>query len=137
MGAFQPRKDQWEKLATLGSTCKYAWSNQTCHCSLMDVATKNVWHGGTGRTAQGALDNALETAGAKGSPKTPAEIAEETMAQTQKIAELESRLENLKEEDGASKPTRFMEDASIDSGRKKKRRRRSPATSTDTETETK
>jgi hypothetical protein len=138
MGVFQPRPDQWEKLNAIGSTCKYTWSNQKCHCALMDISTKNVWHGGTGRTAHAALDNALETAGAKAAPKTSAEIAEENMNQTQKIADLESKLENLKEGDGSSKPTQFMEDASIDSGRKKKkRRRRSPATSTDTETETK
>jgi hypothetical protein len=137
MGIFTPRPDQWKRLNAIGSVPMYTWQSNKCTCLLQDVATKKVWHSGKGITALDAIDDALETAGSAPKPMTTAELAQETMSQTQKITELEAQLENLKDGDGASKPTRFMEDASIYSGRKKKRRRRSATTSTDTETETK
>jgi hypothetical protein len=136
MGMFTPQPEQWVRLNALGSVPKYAWEENRCICMLEDVALKKVWHSGRGTTAQEAIEDALNTASPKGAPKSAAEIAEENMNQTQKIADLESKLENLKEGDGSSKPSRFMEDASIDSGRKKKKRRRSTRTSTDTETKT-
>mgnify|MGYP003648909227 CR=1 FL=1 len=135
MGMFTPRPDQWERLNAMGSVPKYVWEENRCTCLLEDVALKKVWHSGTGSTTQAAIDDALNTAAPKNSPKTPAEIAEQTMTQAQKIDELESQLTNLKNGEGASKPSRIMAEEPSDSGRKKKRRR-STRTSTGTETKT-
>jgi hypothetical protein len=138
MGIFTPRPDQWEKLKAIGSSPMYTWSDHQCKALIQDSTTKKVWAMGQGTTAQSALDDALKNAVGRKAPQTTAEMAMENLTHADQITHLESKLDDLKKGPGASKPARFMEDSSIDSGRKTKKKRRRRSTSeigTDTDTE--
>ena len=62
-------------LNSLNSGCATSMENGIDTISVVDIATKKVWHKGTGATMQQAFDNAISTLNVSSKPKSQAEIA--------------------------------------------------------------
>lgn len=105
---FRETDSQVAMLESLNSSYRTSSENKdgriVACVTLVDNVTKEAWHEATGQSHADALERALATARPGEKPKTPAEIAAESIALADENAKLRELVDQLKAQRSESAP---------------------------------